>query len=50
MKPKMMEIVQTSQDALPTVAAMPPIEKSTSAGTPLATQNAPSPVNLAVQA
>src|SRR4029079_6628054 len=41
MKPKMMEIVQTSHDALPTVAAMPPIEKSTSAGTPLATQNAP---------
>src|SRR6478736_2351272 len=41
MKPKMMEIVQTSQDALPTVAAMPPIENKTSAGTPLATQNAP---------
>src|SRR5262249_57882079 len=36
-----MEIVQTSQDALPTVAAIPPIENSTSAGTPLATQNAP---------
>src|SRR6476619_6766099 len=41
MKPKMMEIVQTSADALPTVAAIPPIENSTSAGTPLATQNAP---------
>src|SRR6476469_9453786 len=41
MKPKMIEIVQTSQDALPTVAAIPPIENSTSAGTPLATQNAP---------
>src|SRR6478672_10585515 len=41
MKPKMMEIVQTSQDALPTVAAIPPIENSTSTGTPLATQNAP---------
>src|SRR6185295_12863370 len=41
MKPKMMEMVQTSQDALPTVAAIPPIENSTSAGTPLATQNAP---------
>src|SRR4051812_20093093 len=41
MKPKMIEIVQTSHDALPTVAAMPPIENSTSAGTPLATQNAP---------
>src|SRR6476659_10988606 len=36
-----MEIVQTSQDALPTVAAIPPIENSTSTGTPLATQNAP---------
>src|SRR6478735_6080849 len=36
-----MEIVQTSQDALPTVAAIPPIENSTSTGTPLATQKAP---------
>src|SRR4029079_14703647 len=41
MKRKMMEIVQTSADALPTVAAIPPIENSTSTGTPLATQNAP---------
>ena len=28
-------------DGLPTVAAIEPIENSTSAGTPLATQNAP---------
>jgi hypothetical protein len=41
MKPKPMDIAQTSHDGLPTVAAMAPIENRTSAGTPLATQNAP---------
>src|SRR5882762_948983 len=41
MKPKPIEIIQTSQDGRPTVAATAPTENSTSAGTPLATQNAP---------
>ncbi len=36
-----MEIVQTTKASLPAVPAMPPIENSTRAGTPLATQNAP---------
>jgi hypothetical protein len=36
--PKMTDKVHTR--AAPTVAAMPPMEKRTSAGTPLATQNA----------
>jgi len=41
MNPNMIEITQISHDGLPTVAAIEPIENSTSAGTPLATQNAP---------
>ena len=41
MKPKAIESIQTNQEGLPTVAAMAPIENKTSAGTPLATQNAP---------
>lgn len=36
-----MDIDQIIQAGLPTVAAMAPIENKTSAGTPLATQNAP---------
>ena len=36
----MTDKVHTSTDGVPTVAAMPPMEKRTSAGTPLATQNA----------
>ena len=36
-----MEAIQITQESLPTVAATPPIEKSTSGGTPLATQKAP---------
>ena len=41
MKPKQIEIVHTAHDAMPTVAAIEPIENSTSAGTPLAIQKAP---------
>ena len=41
MKPKQIEIAQMIHDGLPTVAAIEPTENSTSAGTPLATQNAP---------
>jgi hypothetical protein len=37
----MIEIAQMIHAGLPTVAEMPPIENNTSAGTPLATQNAP---------
>jgi hypothetical protein len=40
MKPNKTERVHTRTDGVPTVAAMPPIEKRTRAGTPLATQNA----------
>jgi hypothetical protein len=36
-----METIHTTHEGLPTVAATAPIEKSTSGGTPLATQNAP---------
>ncbi len=36
-----METVHTTKASLPAVPAMPPIENSTSAGTPLATQKAP---------
>ena len=39
-KPKMTDKVHTSAEGVPMVAAPPPIEKRTSAGTPLATQNA----------
>ncbi len=35
------EAIQMTQESLPTVAATAPIEKSTSGGTPLATQKAP---------
>ena len=41
MKPMIMETVQIRKASFPVVPAMPPIEKRTSAGTPLATQNAP---------
>ena len=41
MKPNAMDIAQIIHAGLPTVAAMAPIENNTSAGTPLATQNAP---------
>src|SRR5580658_703425 len=41
MKPMAIEAIQITQDSLPTVAATPPMENSTSGGTPLATQNAP---------
>src|SRR5882724_6026540 len=41
MNPKAMEAVQTSHEALPTMAATAPMENSTSGGTPLATQKAP---------
>jgi len=41
MKPKAIEIIQTSQEGRPFVAATAPTENRTSAGTPLATQNAP---------
>src|SRR5687768_10866882 len=41
MKPMHMETIHTAKATLPTVPAMPPIENRTSAGTPLATQNAP---------
>jgi hypothetical protein len=34
-------MAQTIHDGEPTVAAIPPIEKSTNAGTPAATQKAP---------
>ena len=34
-------MIHTAHDGLPTVAAIEPIEKSTRAGTPLATQKAP---------
>ncbi len=40
MKPNRTESVHTRTEGVPTVAAIPPMEKSTSAGTPLATQNA----------
>ena len=40
MKPNSTDSVHTSTEGVPTVAAMPPIENSTSAGTPLATQKA----------
>ncbi len=40
MKPNETERIQTTHEGLPTVAAMPPIENRTSAGTPLAIQNA----------
>src|SRR6218665_1445128 len=36
-----MEMIQTTKASLPVVPAMPPMEKSTSGGTPAATQNAP---------
>src|SRR5215475_11495248 len=41
MKPRPIETIQTTHEGLPTVAATAPMEKSTSGGTPLATQNAP---------
>ncbi|MOA55174.1 hypothetical protein D3C78_1789190 [compost metagenome] len=41
MKPNTIDTIQTIQAGLPTVAAMAPIENSTRAGTPLATQKAP---------
>ena len=37
----MTEAIQMAKARLPVVPAMPPIEKSTRAGTPLATQKAP---------
>ena len=39
--PRVTDTAQTSTDTVPTVDAMDPTENSTSAGTPLATQNAP---------
>src|ERR1700754_235194 len=39
--PNVTETVHTATDGVPTVAAIEPIENSTSAGTPLAIQNAP---------
>src|SRR5260370_33002474 len=41
MNPNMNEFAQVTTDGLPAVAAIEPIENSTSAGSPLATQNAP---------
>src|SRR5262249_31695613 len=41
MKPMIIEQVHTAKAGMPTVPAMPPIEKTTRAGTPLATQKAP---------
>jgi hypothetical protein len=41
MNPMAMDSVQMTQESLPTVAATAPMEKRTSGGTPLATQNAP---------
>jgi hypothetical protein len=41
MKPMIMDTIQIRKATLPAVPAMPPMEKSTRAGTPLATQNAP---------
>jgi hypothetical protein len=41
MKPNSIDTIQTAKAGVPTVPAMPPIENRTSAGTPLATQNAP---------
>src|SRR5207253_9656848 len=41
MKPNRIEMIQTIHAGLPTVGAIAPMENSTSAGTPLATQNAP---------
>src|ERR1700739_810489 len=41
MNPNPIEIVHTSHEGRPTVAATAPTENSTSAGTPLATQKAP---------
>ncbi len=35
------EMIQTAKASLPVVPAMPPMEKSTSGGTPAATQKAP---------
>jgi hypothetical protein len=35
------ETIQTAKAGTPTVPAMPPMEKTTRAGTPLATQKAP---------
>ncbi len=40
-KPNPIDSIHTSHEGLPTVAAIAPIENKTSAGTPLATQNAP---------
>ena len=36
-----MEMIHTRKASLPVVPAMPPMEKSTSGGTPAATQKAP---------
>jgi hypothetical protein len=41
MKPMAMEAAQIKKARFPTIPEIPPIEKSTNAGTPLATQNAP---------
>ena len=41
MKPIAIDRIQMTQESFPTVAATPPMEKSTSGGTPLATQKAP---------
>src|ERR1700676_2832410 len=41
MKPMIIDSAQTAKVSAPTLPATPPIENSTSAGTPLATQKAP---------
>lgn len=41
MRPKDTDTIQMTKAGVPTVPEMPPMEKSTRAGTPLATQNAP---------
>lgn len=41
MKPNRTDRLQATKASFPAVAPMPPIEISTSAGTPLAIQNAP---------
>ncbi|MDE2239947.1 MAG: hypothetical protein KGJ73_08460, partial [Rhodospirillales bacterium] len=43
-KPINIEAAQTKNAKLPTIAEIPPMENKTSAGTPLATQNAPRPL------
>src|ERR1700735_5664650 len=41
MNPMEIEAIQMTHESFPTVAATPPMENSTSGGTPLATQKAP---------